>query len=275
MVKIAWCTDIHLDFLQDQKLIAFCESLGRQQSDGILITGDISNRSNLVYQLSVLERIVQRPIYFVLGNHDFYGGSIEQTRKEINKMCGMSQYMKYLSDIPYVVLSPTTALIGHDGWYDAGYGNIGETTFIMNDWLKIVEFASERVISPYMIPNYARIVEISRRQAQVGVMHVMRGIKTAAKYHNHIIIATHFPPFDECNVYNGKAATPGYKPWYSSKMMGDMLLQASNAYPNIKFEIFAGHTHGKVDVNISSNMNCHVGGSEYNNPQLQNMVIFP
>jgi len=276
MPRIAWCTDIHLDFLNDnpEKLIKFCESLAKQPCEGILITGDISNKNNLVYQLSVMERIVQRPLYFVLGNHDFYGGSIEGVREEMNNVCGMSQYMKYLSGVPYVVLSPTTALVGHDGWYDAGYGDVGQTSFIMNDWLKIADFARERLVSPYMIPNYGRIVEIARNLARVGVNHVMKGIKAAAKYHKHIIIATHFPPFDECNVHEGKSASPGHKPWYSSKMMGDMLRQAAAAYPSVKFEVFCGHTHGKTDAIITQNMNCHVGGSEYNNPKLQNIIFF-
>ncbi len=275
MINLAWCTDTHLDFLEQnpEKFIKFCESLRDVRSDGILLTGDISDKKNLVYQLSALERIVQKPVYFVLGNHDFYGASVQTTRKEMNDLCGMSQFMKYLSGVSYIPLTPSTALIGHDGWYDAGYGDIRRTSIIMNDWLKIEDFARHHVVMPYVMPNFKRIIEICQRLAYEGVIHIMNGIKAAAKYHKHILIATHFPPFDEANVHNGRPAAPGYKPWYSSKMMGDMLRQAATHYPDVKFDVYAGHSHGKVDVDISHNLSCHVGGAEYNHPQLQNVIV--
>ena len=280
MLNLAWCTDIHLDFLENDtpKFIKFCESLKNSNSDAILITGDISHKSSLIFQLSALEKIVQKQIYLVLGNHHFYGGSTEIVRNEMNTLCGISSYLKYLSGVAYIPLTPKTALVGHDGWYDAGYGNVGETPFIMNDWIKIFDFASHGVVNPISIrmggyPNHHKIIEVSRRLAHAGVLHIMKGIKAASKYHNHIIVATHFPPFEEVCLHNGKASSPGSLPWYSSKMMGDMLRQAASFYPQITFDVYSGHSHGKADAIISQNLSCHVGGAEYNQPQLQNVIV--
>ena len=75
MSKFGWATDIHLDFLGDdnKRLIEFAEGLVRESPTGLFLTGDLSVTQKLVYHLSAIERVVQRPIYFVLGNHDFYG----------------------------------------------------------------------------------------------------------------------------------------------------------------------------------------------------------
>jgi 3',5'-cyclic-AMP phosphodiesterase len=75
MSSYAWATDTHLDFLKDdnQRLIQFAESLVLTNPTGIFLTGDISVASKLVFHLSAIERVVQRPIYYTLGNHDYYG----------------------------------------------------------------------------------------------------------------------------------------------------------------------------------------------------------
>ena len=90
MTKYAWATDCHLDFLKNdnKRLIAFAEGLIQQQPTGIFLTGDISVASQLVYHLSAIERVVQRPIYFVLGNHDCYRRSIAGTRRQIGYVVG-------------------------------------------------------------------------------------------------------------------------------------------------------------------------------------------
>ena len=87
MSKYGWATDVHLDFVKndERKLIAFSESLIKDNPTGIFLTGDISIAKQLIYHLSVIEKVVQRPIYFVLGNHDYYGASTEQVRKAMRE----------------------------------------------------------------------------------------------------------------------------------------------------------------------------------------------
>ena len=64
-------------------------------------------------------------------------------------------------------------------------------------------------------------------------------------------------------------------PWFTSKMMGDMLMDASKAFPQHTFTVFCGHTHGKFDGKITDNLSVHVGGAEYNKPGLQGTFEFP
>lgn len=271
MARYTWVTDIHLDHIDEQALINFGQSLLQTKTEGVIVTGDISNANKLTFHLSALERIVQRPIHFVLGNHDYYGGSIEEIRKNMKDLTNMSQYLRYLPVTPYAVLTPTTALIGADGWYDALNGNWKTSTFGMSDWVYIQEFlaVSERG------RNKTKIVEVAQKLAHESVLHTHNAIKSAARYHKHIVIATHVPPFAESHIYNGKIGDDNAQPWFTSKMMGDMLRDASKAFPKINFTVLAGHTHGKFSGKITENLTVNVGFADYGHPQVQEIIDFP
>lgn len=276
MAHYSWVTDCHLNFLgdTDDRIIRFAESLIESDPAGIFITGDISTASRLVYHLSVFERVVERQIFFVLGNHDFYGNNIVSVRKQMIELCGMSQYLKYMSSIPYVSLNTTTALVGHDGWYDTLYGDRNSSRFMMSDWNEIADFAKDGIRRPNSLkqPDMAYVISQSQKLAHEATLHVMNGIKHAARTHKNVIILTHIPPFAQAHLYKGRPATADALPFYTSKLMGDMLAQASNAYPNVRFDVFAGHTHEKYDGQIGKNLYCHVGGAEYNDPKIQSLI---
>ena len=35
-----------------------------------------------------MDALVERPVYFVLGNHDFYRGSVAGTRRQVGELFG-------------------------------------------------------------------------------------------------------------------------------------------------------------------------------------------
>jgi predicted MPP superfamily phosphohydrolase len=264
MATYAWATDTHLDLLANntQAVIHFAESLVAQNPTGIFLTGDIATAKSLVYNLSAIERVVQRPVYFVLGNHDYYGGNTEQVRKTMRELTNASPFLRYMPTMQYYALSPATAVIGHDGWYDALYGDFNNSNFSMNDWTAIQDFAQVN-------GNKATVATVARKLAKESTMFVHDAIKKAVRYHKNIVILTHVPPFAEAHMHLGKPGEPTAMPWFTSKMMGDMLRDAANAFPTVNFTILAGHTHGKADVKIAPNLTCHVGGAEYYKPMLQ------
>lgn len=270
MAQYAWATDIHLDFLggDDQRLIQFAESLVAQNPTGVFLTGDLSTARELVYHLAAIERVVQRPIYFVLGNHDYYGSNIQDVRKAMHELTNVSPFLRYLPTMPYQPLSPATAVVGHDGWYDAHYGDGVKSRFRMNDWRAIGDFIQVN-------GSQATIIEKARKLAHEGVVHVQNGIKQAVRYHKNIIVLTHFPPFRESHIYEGKIGDDDAQPWFTSKMMGDMLLDASKSFPTHTFTVLAGHTHGRYSGRIAKNLQVEVGGAEYYRPQLQNLIEVP
>ena len=90
-MQLAWTSDLHLVFLRPSAtgaggLLSWLEGLAREPFDALAISGDISEAPSLREHLGLLESYVRRPIYFVLGNHDFYRGSFEQ----VVRPCGTS-----------------------------------------------------------------------------------------------------------------------------------------------------------------------------------------
>ncbi len=79
MMRLAWLTDIHLNFLDSAKRPQFLETVA-ERADTVAISGDIGESINIIQFLNEMEAILRRPIYFVLGNHDFCRGSIGKTR---------------------------------------------------------------------------------------------------------------------------------------------------------------------------------------------------
>lgn len=267
MAKYAWCTDPHLDHLnEDQaRLINFSRELIASNPDGVLITGDISVSRKLVYHLQALEQVVRRPIFFVLGNHDYYGADIAALRKGMKDLTNQSQFLKYVPTTPYVALTPGTALVGADGWYDALYGDWQNSSFAMTDWTAIHDFLQVN-------GNKATIVGLARKLAHEAVTHVQEGIKQAVRYHKNIIVMTHYPPYPESHVHEGKVGDRFAMPWFTSKFMGDMLTAAAKAYPATSFTVLCGHTHGAWSGQPYPNMRLHVGGAEYGAPRVAGII---
>ena len=121
-MRLAWLTDIHLNFVDALTMGQLLES-ATKKSDAVAISGDIAESHNVCHYLRQVEETVQKPIYFVLGNHDFYRGSISQVRRVVSGLASESKHLKYLTAMGVEELAPRTAIIGHDGWPDAGFGD--------------------------------------------------------------------------------------------------------------------------------------------------------
>ena len=84
--RLAWATDIHLNFV-DGDAGPFCDLVTQTGAGGLVITGDISEAKTIEQDLAAIESLLSLPIYFVLGNHDFYNGSIAAVRKAVASLC--------------------------------------------------------------------------------------------------------------------------------------------------------------------------------------------
>src|SRR5437764_12266516 len=123
MQRLAWITDPHLNFLQRPAVEAFFQTVAETAADGILLSGDIGEGRNATQYLKLLASHVTCPIYFVLGNHDFYKGSIAGVRKQVAAVCKAVPRLHYLNETGIVALSETTGVVGHDGWADGQLGD--------------------------------------------------------------------------------------------------------------------------------------------------------
>ena len=134
-MRLLWCNDLHLEFLEPDAVTSFARVLAEASADTILIGGDISTSTRIKEDLEEIARHVSDPVYFVLGNHDYYRGSIENTRTRVAEACRNAGNLHYLSRCDVVPLTTSACLLGHDGWGDAGAGDFFESTVALNDYV--------------------------------------------------------------------------------------------------------------------------------------------
>jgi len=73
--------------------------------DALLIGGDIGEATNVEFYLRFLADNIEVPIYFVLGNHDYYWGSIDDVRSRISSLCKGTNKLIWLPQSGVVRLS--------------------------------------------------------------------------------------------------------------------------------------------------------------------------
>src|SRR5690606_22768183 len=132
-MQLAWLTDIHLNFLSPGQIAEFLNLVAGHEPDALLITGDIGEAPSVAPLLEQIDDAIQKPIYFVLGNHDFYGGSIETVRTAAAMLVQRRPNLRYLTAMEAVELTPEVGLIGDDGWADARLGDYERSYVMMND----------------------------------------------------------------------------------------------------------------------------------------------
>ena len=140
-MKLAWLTDIHLNLLTEPQLNTFFSQLAQCPADALLISGDIAVGPNVAKLLLRLVARIQRPTYFVLGNHDFWESSFVQTRERAAKLQTHTPELLWLGNSKAVALSKQVGLLGHDGWYDGRLGDYEGSDVRLNDFTRIQEYA--------------------------------------------------------------------------------------------------------------------------------------
>src|SRR2546427_2173378 len=135
MKRLVWVTDIHLNFISVAEVEAFCNHIASARPDAVLVGGDIGEAPDVATYLQILADRLERPIYFVLGNHDFYFGSIAHMRREAEELTRQSEWLRYLPCCGVVELTESACLIGHDAWGDCRIGDYQGLPVILNDYV--------------------------------------------------------------------------------------------------------------------------------------------
>jgi predicted phosphohydrolase len=263
-LRLAWLTDIHLNFLEPEQLEGFCAELRDSEADAFLISGDISEAPTLQFHLDAVAQAVERPVYFVLGNHDFYRGSVREVRSALAERLGESGWLRYLSQADSVSLTENWALVGHDGWADGRFGDYFGSPVMLNDYVLIEELA--------WLSQEERLGRI-QTLAEEAAAHLKRCVPAALADHDHVLVATHVPPFREACWYEGQISNDDYLPHFSSKASGDALMEALAARPEKEGLVLCGHTHGAGWAQPLPNLQVRTGGAEYRHPKVQEILV--
>ena len=261
--KVVWLSDVHLDFVEPGSAGLFIDSVVAQEPDVVLITGDIAIASTLRPSLESLARRVRHPVYFVLGNHDFYRSTVQAVRSEIAEGF-RPENLLYLSTAGIVQLDRGVALVGHDGWADGRSGDYA------NSRLELTDF---RLIGDYVgLDRWGRY-RVMERLAEEAAKHFERFLPEAARGNRHVIVATHVPPFPEAALYQGRPASPDGLPFFASPSIGEILLEVAKDYPSCQFTVLCGHTHEAASYRPAPNLEVRVAGAEYCRPDIAGVLV--
>ncbi len=262
--RIAWLTDIHLNFLEPQEVETFCRNIVDRGTDAMLLGGDTGVAPSIRAYLRILENELRRPIYFVLGNHDFYHGSIARVRKEIKEISDNSRRLHWLPATGAVELTPETGLIGIDSWADGRFGDYEKSEVMLNDYLYIEEFVG--------LDRCARLKKLNQLGDEAAAA-LNDTLPAALERFSHTILLTHVPPFEAACWHEGRLTDKNWLPHFSCKAVGEALFELMCSYPHRKLTVLCGHTHSPGSAQILPNLIVKTGVALYGRPNIQELLI--
>ena len=196
--------------MEENKRMDFYQTLISTNSDGVVISGDIAEATSVEPILKEMVSTIAKPIYFVLGNHDYYRGSINDFR---NKMTSITK------DEPFLFWPPASGpqklnndvvLLGHDCFADGRYGDYTNSRVILNDSRMIVDLFQSSALGKY------QLLEKMQQLADQDAKELEKSIEQAVHSYNpkKIIILIHVPPFKEVCMHEGKISNDDYLPFF-------------------------------------------------------------
>lgn len=262
-MRLGFATDIHLDqFNKDEKPNLRRQFAGEEIGrglDALVVGGDISTGPLLKEHLGAFCKGAGVPVYFVLGNHDFWDAAFADVQATASEFPG------YLDKAGVVELTPTTALVGRSGWYDTLSGNpFAPSNMAPKDWKK-----TERLV--YVFREMYMLQAECRRWSTEEAEAARPILEDAARRYSRVIFVTHFPCFEEaCWDEDGfpDIEERGWWPWSINTTMGHMLLDVVEAHPKTHFTLLTGHTHGGGRKQLRDNLLCISGKARYKHPAL-------
>ncbi len=259
-MQYAWLTDPHFDFLNPSTISQFAREVSEAEVEGLFITGDIAVASQLEQLLTGLDKFLPFPIYFVLGNHDYYGSSIAATRAHMADFSERKDSVKWMPEIGIVSLSDTTALIGHGGWGDGRIGDFMSSGIMLNDYVRIKELCG--------LPK-AKLMERLNELGMEAADFLEDRLLEAFDTHDEVILLTHVPPFLEASWHEGKTVLNEWTPHFTCGAVGERLSDTMLAHPDKVLTVLCGHTHGEGRAEMLPNLVVLTGGAVYGAPALQ------
>lgn len=258
-MRLAWATDVHLDFAREPGILHLAGEVRAAGAEGLLLAGDIANAGTLESVLHELERRCDVPVWFVLGNHDFYGGSVAEVRARAAVLSRGGRTV-WLGAVDVVELTPRTCLVGHDGWGDGRLGDPEGSPVVLNDF---------RLIEDLAVAGPAQRVRLLNRLGDESAAHLRRVLPPALERFEHVLVLTHVPPFREACWHQGAISSGDFLPFFACQATGEVLRAEAARRPDRAVTVLCGHTHSAGECRPLPNLHVFTGAAEYGRPVLQ------
>ena len=220
--------------------------------------GVVANR--LIVDLGTLVAALACPVYFTLGNHDYFGSSRAAVREVVRTLCIEHADLHYLPQSGLIELSESTALLGVDGWGDARCGAWESSRVRLSDFTLIDDLG--------VLPR-AELTQALRDFGDEEASRARSLLEQALPKYRRVVFATHVPPFEEACWYEGELPGPNdhWSPYFVCVAVGEVLREYAERFPHHELEVYCGHTHGAGASKITYNLAVTSADAEYGKPQ--------
>lgn len=259
MNPFVWITDPHLNHVGATEVEAFFDEVRSRDPQAIWITGDFSESTHLVGFLNAFEDGFDCPIYFVLGNHDFYFGSIQRIREEVNALCRSATRLHYLTESVPIALNSDIALIGDDGWADGRIGDFERSLVMMHDYKLIKELNGLSKFDRW------KLLQVL---GDAAAERVRNALVLALPMAQHVVLMTHIPPMREACWHEGRISDDEWAPHFTCKAVGDTIIELMSENPSQTLTVLCGHTHSPGVYQPLPNVTVYTGAAKYGSPSI-------
>jgi predicted MPP superfamily phosphohydrolase len=259
-MKVSWLTDIHLNLVSDEDIRRFRREISGPSPGAVLISGDIAEATSLERYVQLLGSTLLAPVYFVLGNHDFWGGRVSAVRDSMRQLTRKNPgRFIWLPSTRVVKLTDRCALVGHDGWGDGRMGDF-KTQIEPDDWKKIDDLK--------FLDRPSRMTRI-RALADESAHFLLEALREALEKYPRVLVLTHVPPFRETAFFNGRPVDDQRAPWWVAQSVGDALRSMAAQNPRREITVLQGHAYGPAQVQVLPNLMVRVGQKQPGRPTVQ------
>ena len=252
-----------MNFVEPEIQLAFFEEINSHQSDGLLISGDIAEAHTVTKFLEFMSEHVRCPIYFVLGNHDFYFSDVDSVRAAMTSLHTENRKLFYLTDQQPIPLNDSACLIGDDGWADGRAGNYDASTVYLHDYDLIRDIAQ--------LESDERLIQL-QRLATESSQRMDRILHQALQFYDLIYCLTHVPPYWESVWHDGKISDANWAPHFCNLTLGETFQRIMADFPAKQLIVLCGHTHGKGEATITPNIQVLTGDAVYGSPKINRII---
>lgn len=246
-------TDLHLDRTGKEEIENLLNRIHNTESNSVILTGDISDAGNIRRHLSrIASACAPRPLYFVMGNHDYYGGGFREVEDEVRALCESTKNLHLMDGTTVVSLAEGIGMVGHSGWPDARAGDGMET---------VIENPDRWCIKDFRDLDHRQTLHRMRALGGESAARLRGILPLALKRYRHVVVATHVPPFANAVFHRDKPADNQHLPHFCNATVGYMILGLLKAFPHRRVSVLAGHSHGACARMITRNLSVRVGAS--------------
>lgn len=254
-MKIAWASDVHFDFVDEDQVLAWCAEILASGAECLLLGGDIATAADLPQWLTlVADFLAPLPLYFVLGNHDYYRGSIAEVQAAAPSWPGT-----WLPAAGPISLEPGLKLAGQGGWGDARVGDFLNSHVVLNDYRLIAELAQACF-------DRGRLLPLLRAEGAREAASLAPHLESALSSSPRVLVLTHVPPFREACWHEGRVSDDDWAPGFVCGAVGELLLAAAARHPAVELTVLCGHTHSPGWARLAPNLVVHTLGATYGAP---------